>query len=365
MQTPRGVPVGIQSPKPAMTSQVADIRNFLASIVDSSDDAILSKDLNGYILSWNLGAQRLYGYTAEEVIGRHVAMLAPPEIPDDIPNIMLRLNKGEKIEHYETLRITKDGRRLNISLTVSPIRDSSGQLIAASAIARDITERKQDEAEKVRLLDELQRALTLKNVLLQEVYHRVKNNLQVICSLLDLRSKYLANHPEKAGIAFSESIQRIRAISLVHEKLYQTSDLEKLDFAVYVRALIEEVIRAFAPNKQIEFRLEGDAVQVGLNHAIPLGLIFNELVTNSLKYGFASSSTGLIEIRCMDHPESVQIIFSDNGSGFDPDYFESSDSFGFRIVRLLTRQLNGEIAVRKESNQMIFELNIPKPPDGL
>src|SRR5262249_27138405 len=162
-------------------------------------------------------------------------------------------------------------------------------------------------------LDELQRSLAQKNVLLQEVYHRVKNNLQVICSLLDLRSKYVVNHPEKAGIAFSESIQRIRAISLIHEKLYQTSNLEKLDFAVYVRALIEQVIRAFALNKRIEFKLEGDAVQVGLNNAIPLGLILNELVTNSLKYGFSSCSEGSIEIHCTDNPDSIRITYSDNG----------------------------------------------------
>jgi len=360
MANPRGVSIGIRAPKPRLSRKIADIRNFLASIVDSSDDAILSKDLNGYILSWNQSAQRLYGYTAEEIIGRHVSILAPPEIPEDIPTIMERLNRGEKIDHYETVRITKDGQRLNISLTVSPIRDSSGRLIAASAIARDITDRKQAEMERARLLDELQRSLAQKNILLQEVYHRVKNNLQVICSLLDLRSKYVMKHPEKAGFAFSESIQRIRAISLVHEKLYQTPNLEELDFAVYARALIEQVIRAFALNKRIEFNLEGDAVQLGLNNAIPLGLILNELVTNSLKYAFASSSEGLIEVHCTDNLDSIRITYSDSGPGFDPNIFGTSDSFGFRIVALLTQQLNGEIVVREKINQTIFELTIPK-----
>jgi PAS domain S-box-containing protein len=118
----------------------------LASIVESSDDAILSKDLDGIILSWNKGAERLYGYTPEEIIGRPVSILMPPEQADDFPKIMDRLRRGEKIDHYETERMRKNGERLHISLTVSPIADASGRVIGASAIARDITERKLAEA---------------------------------------------------------------------------------------------------------------------------------------------------------------------------------------------------------------------------
>src|SRR5512140_513560 len=118
----------------------------LSAIVDSSDDAIIGKDMDGIITSWNRGAQHLYGYTPEEAIGRHVSLIAPPEQADDIPNIMAALRRGERIDHYETLRITKDGKILNISLTISPIRNSQGELIGASAIGRNVTEARRAEA---------------------------------------------------------------------------------------------------------------------------------------------------------------------------------------------------------------------------
>ncbi|HYP29987.1 MAG TPA: PAS domain S-box protein [Blastocatellia bacterium] len=120
-------------------------RDLLAAIVESSDDAILSKNMDGIILSWNRGAQRLYGYSAEDVVGRSVSLLMPPEKADDFPGIMERLRRGEKIDHYETERVRKDGQRLHVSLTASPILDASGKVIGASAIARDITERKRAE----------------------------------------------------------------------------------------------------------------------------------------------------------------------------------------------------------------------------
>ena len=126
-------------------AQVA--KTLLASIVESSDDAILSKNMDGVILSWNSGAERLYGYSAEEIIGQPVSVIVPPDKADDFPSIMERLRRGEKIDHYETERIRKDGQRLYVSLTASPIIDPAGNIIGAWAIARDITGRKRaDEA---------------------------------------------------------------------------------------------------------------------------------------------------------------------------------------------------------------------------
>ncbi|MBV8817687.1 MAG: PAS domain S-box protein [Acidobacteriaceae bacterium] len=122
-----------------------EMRERLASIVESSDDAIISKDLNGIILTWNKGAQRIFGYTEEETIGRHISMLAVPETVEEIPDILEHIRRGERVDHYETKRRTKDGRVLNISLTVSPIRDASGTIVGASKIARDITDRKRLE----------------------------------------------------------------------------------------------------------------------------------------------------------------------------------------------------------------------------
>ncbi len=116
-----------------------------AAIIDSSDDAIISKSIDGYITSWNRGAQQLYGYTPEEIIGKPVSVLMPPEKKDDFPFIMKQLHEGKKVEHYETKRMTKDGKVIDVSITVSPIRDSSGNIIGASKVARDITERSEIE----------------------------------------------------------------------------------------------------------------------------------------------------------------------------------------------------------------------------
>ncbi|HEV8481522.1 MAG TPA: PAS domain S-box protein [Candidatus Eisenbacteria bacterium] len=126
--------------------EAEELRMRSAAIVESSDDAIISKDLAGHITSWNPGAQRLYGYTAEEVVGRSIEVLIPSDCPNDFPNIMERLRRGERIEHYETVRVAKDGRRIDVSLTISPLRDAEGKIIGASKIARDITERKRTEA---------------------------------------------------------------------------------------------------------------------------------------------------------------------------------------------------------------------------
>jgi PAS domain S-box-containing protein len=133
---------------------------FLASIVKSSDDAIIAKDVNGIITSWNEGAERIFGYTADEVIGRPVAMLAPPDRVDEMPGILDRIRHGERVEHFDTTRLGKNGRLVPISLTVSPIRNEDGQIIGASKVARDITERKQAEEALFEEKERLQATLT-------------------------------------------------------------------------------------------------------------------------------------------------------------------------------------------------------------
>ncbi|MFY9741442.1 MAG: PAS domain S-box protein, partial [Candidatus Sulfotelmatobacter sp.] len=125
--------------------QIGEYRARLASIVDSSEDAIFVKSLDGTITSWNRGAERIYGYTAEEILGKNISMLVPGDRPDEIPEILKKVARGESIEHYESMRVTKDGRRLNVSISVAPLRDMSGEVVGASAIARDITDQRRAE----------------------------------------------------------------------------------------------------------------------------------------------------------------------------------------------------------------------------
>lgn len=132
----------------------------LAFIVESSDDAIISKTLDGTITSWNGGAERLYGYSAKEIIGQPISILLPPEILDDLPDILTRISRGEVVRHFETKRRTKDGRIVDVSLTISPIKTREGKIIGASSTARDITERKLLEKERQKVFVELQKALS-------------------------------------------------------------------------------------------------------------------------------------------------------------------------------------------------------------
>ena len=158
----------------------------LAAIVDSADDAIISKTMAGIITSWNRGAEQLYGYTAAEMIGQPIARLIPPELADDFPRIMARLRRGERLEHYETQRLAKDGTRIDVALTISPLRDRTGQIIGASKIARDITARKQADAELARRRAEtaLLAALTQQlsaSLELDTVLQRVARGAQTLC----------------------------------------------------------------------------------------------------------------------------------------------------------------------------------------
>jgi len=340
--------------------QLRDARNFLASIVDSSDDAIISKDLDGYILSWNKGAERLYGYTSNDTVGKHVSMLTPGDRPDEIPDIMERLRRGERIEHYETIRVRKDGTRFNISLTVSPIKDASGKIFAASAISRDITAKKKAEEDTARLMEELTDSLAQKNILLQEIYHRVKNNLQVVSSLLELRARYVNEDPGKAAEAFADSISRIRAMALVHEKLYKSENLQNVDFLAYLRALTQQLLHSYARHSGIQVNVTGESPPLSLDHAISLGLIFNELITNSLKYAFDSTKDGKIDIVFKAKNDNILIELSDDGIGLpDNSTFANSDTFGFRIVKLLGNQLKSQISHVETTKGTTFRIEIP------
>ena len=144
----------VDAPVPQWGRDADQAIAHLAAIVASCDDAIISKTLDGIIVSWNAGAERLYQYTAEEVLGRHIGILMPPELPDELSHIMMRLRRGEQVSHYETQRVRKDGSRVEVSVTVSPVMSPTGEVVGASAVARDITERRRLEEYRTRLLEQ-------------------------------------------------------------------------------------------------------------------------------------------------------------------------------------------------------------------
>jgi PAS domain S-box-containing protein len=240
----------------------------LAAIVTSSDDAIISKDLNGIIKSWNRGAERLFGYNSEEVIGRPVTILIPPERLDEEPSILARLRRGERIDHYGTVRRRKDGSLVDISLTVSPIVSADGRIIGASKIARDITERKRVQEQQ--------------KVLLAEIMHRVKNTLATVQAIA---GQTLLRAPADERTAFTA---RLHALSKAHDLL--TSD--KWD-----RASLREVINAAVGPFQLErFTVEGPDTWLIASMSLQVTLALHELATNAVKYGALRNTTGRVRV---------------------------------------------------------------------
>jgi two-component system CheB/CheR fusion protein len=240
----------------------------LASIVECSDDAIVSKDLNGVIRSWNKGAERLFGYTAAEVIGKLITILIPEDRFDEEPSILARLRRGERIEHYETIRRRKDGSLVDISLTVSPVMDADGRIIGASKIARDISDRK--------------RAQEAQRLLLAEIMHRVKNTLATIQAIA---SQTLRRAPQDEQEAFRA---RLQALSKAHDLL--TS--EKWD-----RAPLPDIIKAaLEPFALSRFTLECPDVTLAASNALHVTLAMHELATNALKYGALSNAAGGVKV---------------------------------------------------------------------
>jgi PAS domain S-box-containing protein len=240
----------------------------LASIVQSSDDAIISKDLNGIITSWNNGAQRLFGYTADEVIGKPVVILIPSDRENEEPDILARLRRGDRIDHYETVRRRKDGSLVDISLSVSPIYSADGRVVAASKIARDITERT--------------RAQEQQRILLAEIMHRVKNTLATVQSIA---TQTLKRTPVDERDALTA---RLHALSKAHDLL--TSD--KWDRAP-LRAVVET---ALLPFQQQCFTLEGPDTLLNASKCLQLTLAIHELATNAAKYGALSNAGGRIRL---------------------------------------------------------------------
>ncbi|MEG4319200.1 MULTISPECIES: PAS domain S-box protein [unclassified Microcoleus] len=223
-----------------------------------------------------------------------------------------------------------------------PIYDESGKIYRLAGICEDISDRKLTEAR-------IQAALREKEVLLKEIHHRVKNNMQVVSSLLQLQSQYIEDEPTLA--LFEESQTRIHSMALIHEQLYQSEHLDRIDLPPYVENLVANLYQSFGcGNTSIQFNLNLDPIYLNIETAIPCGLIINELVSNSLKYAFDQSLAGEININFHEViPQQFHLTIQDNGSGFPADFdVETTETLGLRLVRMLTQQLEGTLVIDSE-----------------
>ncbi|MEH2280607.1 MAG: PAS domain S-box protein [Nostoc sp.] len=301
--------------------------------------------------SWLLVNQKLcdiLGYTLEEL-----ELLTFQDIthPEDL-NINLKYVDqilADNIQTYsmEKRYFRKDHSIVWVNLTVSLMREPSGEAKYFISVVEDISERQAAQRERQQWEEQIKASLLEKEVLLKEIYHRVKNNLQVISSLLNLQSAYIKDKDDL--VIFQQSQQRIASMALVHEKLYQSQDLARINFGEYIRDLVASLFTAYEVNEDaISLRINtDDRVYLGLDTAIPCSLIIHELVSNSLKYAFPQGSNGSINIeikRTINH--DLTLIVSDNGIGLPPNFdLKKLASLGWELVDALTDQLGGNISI--------------------
>lgn len=446
-----------------------EVVSQLAAIVKSSDDAIIGMKLTGIIQSWNTGAERIYGYTAEEAIGRSISMLSPPDRLDEVPAMLDRIARGEHARNVETVQRRKRGQRIDVSLTMSPVKDAEGDVMGASWIARDVTRRKRIEAavreseaqfhmmadtapvmvwmagpdtkctfvnkrwleftgrtieqelgdtwvtavhqddrqrclgtyssafedeqpftmeyrlrrtdgeyrwvintgvplfdsdgrfdgfigtcmdltERKDMEDQLRKTLKEKESLLREVHHRVKNNLQVISSLLNLQFASIKD-PQVAQL-FRECQVRIASIALLHETLHRSNDLSCIRMGDYIRTLTGHLFRSYGVDpKAIALDLRVGDLELDIDTGMTCGLIIEELVSNCLKHAFVEGKRGHIQIELQVQEDAAYLLrVSDDGVGIPKDgVLHNPDSLGLDLVTLLVEKLEG--AVELQSGQ--------------
>lgn len=303
----------------------------LVAIVDSSEDAIMSGNLDGIITSWNGGAERLFGYSAREAIGQPLAMLVPPGHDEEASGIITRIRRGVRLNSYETVGLCKDGRLADISLTVSPIRDVDGRVVGVSKIARDVTER--------------HKAAERQTLLLREMNHRIKNLLTLSISLLRLSAKS-ATTPKELADKVALRLQALaRAHSLTVSPSQQLLDGEE-PVSTTLLSLLQAILSPFGLEEGSGgeqnglISIAGEDMEMEAEAASPLALLVYELATNATKHGSLSKPGGRVDVRVTKDGQCPILTWAESGG---PEVTEPKErGFGSTLVDLAAAQL-GEV----------------------
>lgn len=314
--------------------------DLLARIVDFADDAIITIDEASRIRVFNQGAQRIFGYSPEEILGSPLNLLIPPRFRQMHDRYLGEFAKSPTsartmAQRNDVYGLRKGGDEFPAEASISKVEVHGVWVM--TVILRDVSE--------TRLVERsLRSALEEKEILLREVHHRVKNNLQVVSSLLSLQARSAPD--EEVQRAFDESRMRIQSMALIHEQLYESTDFADVNFPAYIRQLAQRLFRSYNVNPgRVGLRVEVGQIRLGVDTAVPCGLILNELLSNSLKYAFPNGREGTIVVSVEEMKDgSVVLSVADDGDGLPPEIgFWNTKTLGLRLVRLLVRQLDGEI----------------------
>jgi PAS domain S-box-containing protein len=305
----------------------------LASIVQSSDDAIVSKNLDGIITSWNKGAERVFGYTAEEAVGQPITIVIPQDRQDEERTILTRIRRGERIEHFETVRQRKHGSLIWVSLTISPVKNAEGKIVGASKIARDITEQKRTSGQIATLA--------------QEAEHRSKNLLANVQAMVDLSQADAVADLKKAIKG------RIQALASVHSLFVATRWI-----GAELSTIAEQELAPYSATGEKRVRIDGQQVLLEPNTAQAVAVALHELATNAAKYGALSTANGHVDVKWSEEA-SGRLNLRWIETGGPPVQPPTLRGFGGRVIEQMIGQLKGKTRFDWRAEGLVCEITLP------
>ena len=316
----------------------------LHAVAETSQDAIITKDINGIITSWNKGAELVFGYEADEVIGKPINILIPPERLDEEPSILERIRGGQRIEHYETVRQRKDGTLIDISLSVSPLADARGVIVGASKIARDITEQKRAQARQ--------------ELLLREMGHRVKNAFTVVNGIVGMSGRHAKDQTLVRNIQ-----ARLAALARAHDLTRPgLLTFESKQAPTTVRTLIDAILAPYLDNSPSRhsqrLAVTGPNVQIQEQSVASLALVLYELATNAVKCGSLSLPKGSVQINLSMVDDKFELEWKER-NGPQLTEIPKHEGFGTNLVRRVVTGLEGEVFFDWDAKGLIVRLLVP------
>lgn len=354
------------------------LRSFHLAL-EAAPTGMLMVDEKGTIVFVNAQIERLFGYPREALVGQPVEVLIPERFRGGHPGERGRFFAAPSTRPMgggrELFGLRSDGTEIRIEIGLNPLTTPEGSFVLSSVA--DITERMRTEEERERLLDRLTsvnaaltRSLSEREVLLQEVHHRVKNNLQVISSLINMQVRKLKTRGAETD-ALLECQTRVQAIAMIHEQLYQSKDYARVPFSNYVRSLATSVFDAlevsgFGPSRgAVSLHLSIDDVAISVDRAIPCGLILNELITNALKHAFPLGRRGEVHVELKRQSgRRLMLVVRDDGVGLsDRVDIHRANSLGLQLVRTLAEQLDANLEVTSEAGAS-FSLSFEEGPSS-